>query len=437
MKKLSCHYLQKAIYFAPDELRHCCQRFYVDGKMEGDVRIFPVDNPEDVNWDRIVEAKQELVDQINAGERTGCYGCPELEYREWPEVAEEQIDVISIEHHSRCNMRCTYCSDIYYGGKVADYDLVEFLKSLVDDDHISPDLHIAWGGGEPTMAKDFGVLLEFINGTIKPKSQRFFSNAINYDERIADLMAEGRGSMVTSIDAGTIETFRKVRGVNQLEKVLRHLKQYFDQSPQNLVIKYILTDENHALEELNGFVSNIQKSGIVGGNFLLSSDYKNEIIPVRQILSLVYLHFKLLETGAATCAFDEHVRGRIREVAELFKDGNIDASLPAELQDVAAEMVNQTEYGGREIVVWGAGTYSNTLLDNSFALKDVKVSYFVDSNPQKQGGKHRGVEVFSPDKILTTDMPILISASFHYHEIYEQLVGMGVNTSRILPNTLI
>ena len=36
-KTYGCEDLQGSIYFAPNVLRHCCQRFFVNGKMQGDV----------------------------------------------------------------------------------------------------------------------------------------------------------------------------------------------------------------------------------------------------------------------------------------------------------------------------------------------------------------------------------------------------------------
>ena len=39
MKKISCRFLQRAVYYAPDELRHCCQRYYVNGKLMGDYGV--------------------------------------------------------------------------------------------------------------------------------------------------------------------------------------------------------------------------------------------------------------------------------------------------------------------------------------------------------------------------------------------------------------
>ena len=40
--KYSCEDLQGSIYFAPNVLRNCCQRFFVNGERKGDVEIVKV-----------------------------------------------------------------------------------------------------------------------------------------------------------------------------------------------------------------------------------------------------------------------------------------------------------------------------------------------------------------------------------------------------------
>ena len=46
-------------------------------------------------------------------------------------------------------------------------------------------------------------------------------------------------SITTSIDAGTEETFQKVRGAKRFEKVLSNLKLYSKLNPDLVTIKYI------------------------------------------------------------------------------------------------------------------------------------------------------------------------------------------------------
>ena len=66
-KTLSCESLHHAVYAAPDVLRHCCKRFFVDGKMKGDVEISDVTSDADISYDRIMEQKKKLHEDINQG----------------------------------------------------------------------------------------------------------------------------------------------------------------------------------------------------------------------------------------------------------------------------------------------------------------------------------------------------------------------------------
>ena len=60
-KKYSCTALQSSVYFAPDELRHCCKRFFYKGKMKGDVKIFKVkkDQRSIIEPQKIIDAKKD------------------------------------------------------------------------------------------------------------------------------------------------------------------------------------------------------------------------------------------------------------------------------------------------------------------------------------------------------------------------------------------
>ena len=211
-KTLSCRFLQRAVYYGTDELRHCCKRFYYKGEMKGDVPIFSLENNPDVSLERIIKAKKELINKINKNEQTGCTGCPVLERAVWKDIQSEKFDHISIEHHARCNMRCSYCSETYYGGKVSQYNIFQALGQLVNENKIRSDCQVAWGGGEPTMSPDFKELISFINNSVKPKTQRFFSNAINYSEDIANLLKKNIASLTTSVDAEVLKHLKSKGG---------------------------------------------------------------------------------------------------------------------------------------------------------------------------------------------------------------------------------
>ena len=78
MKKISCRYLQRAIFYAPDELRHCCKRYFVNGELKGDVKIFEASDDKDITLEKIIRAKKNLIKRINNKEKTDCFGCPVL-----------------------------------------------------------------------------------------------------------------------------------------------------------------------------------------------------------------------------------------------------------------------------------------------------------------------------------------------------------------------
>jgi len=436
MKTLSCRFLQRAVYFAPDELRHCCKRYFHDGKMMGDVRIFPVNSEKDLSLEKVIKEKRNILEKINQGEKTDCFGCPELESTEWQDVGEEKYDLFSIEDHSRCNMKCIYCSDTYYGNKEANYNLLNSLEEFIENDKIRDDLQIAWGGGEPTMTRNFAEVINFVNSKLKPSKQRFFSNAINFSEEIESLLIGNKASLTTSVDAGTARTFKKIRGVNQYNKVLKNLKKYFDASPKNVVIKYIFTEGNSSFEEITKFAADIDQVGLSKANFLISCNYKDELLSKERGILIMYLQHLLARQGAKTSVLDEHVRPRICEITEKIMDGNTLGDYPQEICEVIQEIRNLKQQVSK-IIVWGIGGYASLLLDKSVTFRDSSVKLFVDSNTNKQGTVFRNTTVRDPREVVNHTEPILIASSFWYHDIVEQLSMFGVDRSRILPSYLI
>ena len=154
-RSLSCPSIHYALFMAPNELRHCCKRYYINGERKGDAVVFKVDSDDDINIDMIIQAKKDLYDAINNGEKTQCSGCPYLTLDEWPSLDQLEIKHLSIESQTRCNMRCSYCDETYYGGELPNYSLIESLYKFESKGVISKNLTMAWGGGEPLLLDEF------------------------------------------------------------------------------------------------------------------------------------------------------------------------------------------------------------------------------------------------------------------------------------------
>jgi organic radical activating enzyme len=404
--------------------------------MKGDVPIMSVNDGDNVTLSQIIDKKTDIINKINDKQVTGCFGCPLLKYKEWKDVESEQFDIISIENHSRCNMKCSYCSDVYYGGEEPKYDLISLLNEVVQQKMVANNIRISWGGGEPTIMRGFEDTVDFVTSHLNPKTQRFFSNAINFSDKIAKLLLEDKASITTSIDAGTIETFKKVRGVNQFKKVMKNVKKYFDISPNNIVIKYIFTDENSSINEIVSFVEEIRSTGLSEANFIISCNFKSQFLTGDISINIMYLQYLLLNNGAKTCVLDEHTRPRISKLTKDILNNNESLNLPNEVAEVIRE-IKSFKNKLSTVLVWGVGEYTNFILDESETFRDSKVSLFVDSDVKKQGIKFRGLHVYPPEEILKHEGLIIIASSFWYHEIIDQLADMGVDSSRIVPSYII
>jgi poly(ribitol-phosphate) beta-N-acetylglucosaminyltransferase len=432
---LSCKHIQQSIYCAPDEIRTCCQRFFVEGKMKGDVSLISLNEERNIGYIEIKNAKKSLIEGINNGTDDRCTGCPLLRRADWPEIEHEKVGTISIENHSVCNMRCTYCSETYYGGVKPKYNL-EFL--LADIPEVSSDLHIAWGGGEPTLGNEFERLFTIVNKKYIPKTQRVFSNALKYSKALQANLDDGLTSLTTSIDAGSEETFRIVRGAKKFEKVLKNLRQYSAVNPANVTIKYIFTQDNYQIDELEKFVEKIIIHDLVRCNFLISSDFKIEDLNDEKILSLMILYWLLYKKGILAVTFDDHVYKRVNEIGLKYASISYGLNLPKKYIKLVGdinESVKSHKY--KDIIVWGVGEFSKKVFHTSENLKSMNISMIVDGNSNRWGEIFMGHVVRNPKYILESDARILVASSSFYGEIINKIISMGISKERIVPTFII
>lgn len=68
----------------------------------------------------------------------------------------------------------------------------------------------------------------------------------------------------------------------------------------------------------------------------------------------------------------------------------------------------------------GGGAYTFNLLSNT-DLKKCNIKYFVDNNKNKIGTNIQGIEIVSPNSIIKTNYPIIISSMLNSQKILEQI----------------
>jgi molybdenum cofactor biosynthesis enzyme MoaA len=427
--KYSCEDLQGSIYFAPNVLRNCCQRFFVNGERKGDVEIVKVLSNSDLDYKKIKEEKKKIIRNLNEKIPTPCDGCPKIQYKDWSE--EIKINKISLEAHSKCNARCSYCSEMFYGGLDPNYDLVSMLEDFRKNNFFEDKVAVTWGGGEPVLLKNFdSIFKKFIDSKYPLFDDiRVYSNSIIYNKLIHKYLDKKRIILTTSTDAGTEKTFQLIRGVKKgFLNIFKNLQKYNEKKNGNIIIKYILTDQNYNRKEIDSFVDLIIKFNLLNCNFEISTDYKFENLDLEKSFSIIYFYNHLKNNGAEFVHFDDHVRKRIFSTLE--KEIKID---DLEKNDI---FKNLRKYFNKEIIVWGTGRYAQEVIKKSFLFKKSKVAFYVDRFFDDKKNKFIDTEVFNPEKILKTNLPIFIASSTYWQDIYRQIIEMGVDKKRVI-NTLV
>ena len=427
--KYSCEDLQGSIYFAPDVLRNCCQRFFVNGERKGDVEIIKILSNKDLDYKKIIEEKKKIIKNLNEKKPTPCDGCPKIQYKSWSD--EIKINKISLEAHSKCNARCSYCSEMFYGGLDPNYDLEFMLDDFKKNNFFDNKVAATWGGGEPVLLKNFdGIFEKFINSKYPLFDDiRVYSNSIIYNKLIHKYLDQKRIILTTSTDAGTEKTFQLIRGVKKgFLKIFENLQKYNEKKNGNIIIKYILTDENFQKSEINSFVKLIEKFDLLNCNFEISTDYKFENLDLEKSSSIIYFYNQLKNKGAEFVHFDDHVRKRIFRTLEN----------KIKLDDLEKNEIfrDLRKYFNKEIIIWGTGRYAQEVVNKSFLFKKAKVAFYVDSFFDGKKNKFVDTEVFSPQKILKSHLPIFIASSTYWQDIYRQIIQMGVDKKRVI-NTLV
>jgi len=430
-KTYSCEDLQGSVYFAPNVLRHCCQRFFVKGKMQGDVEIMKIKSDKDLDSQKIFNEKRKIINNLNKKVPTPCDGCPRIKFRHWENEKELKIKKISMEAHSNCNARCSYCSEMFYGGLNPNYDLEKMLDKFRKEKAFEEKVAITWGGGEPVLLKNFDTIFKKFVESNYPKFNdiRVYSNSITYNHLVHRYLDDGKIILTTSTDAGTQKTFEKVRGVKKgFLSIFENLNKYNKNKSGNIIIKYILTSENFEKDELDEFINLLKKYELTDCNFEISTDYKFEKLDIEKSLSIIYFYNALRNAGAEFIHFDDHVRKRLYNTIRKNID-SIDI-------DNNNSFENLRKFFNQEIIVWGTGAYANEIVQNSFLFERSKVAFFVDNQVRTKENLFLNHNIKKPDTLLNTNNPILIASSTYWKEIYNKILKLGINKNRVI-NTLV
>ena len=432
MKYKSCKDIEKSLYIAPNEIRSCCQRFFFKGKMRGDAKLIDIEDGVTPTANDIKKARENLFNKIQNDESESCLGCPFLYETDKPDFS-HKINHLSIEHHSYCNLRCTYCSEIYYGGKRSKYNVVEFIKYLSDSKAFKNCKQVVWGGGEPTLDKSFELIVNEIDKYANPNIyHRVFTNSVRYHQAVTDFLKRDLIKIVTSIDAGTKEKFKQVRGRDKFYNVFENLQKYSSYNPNRITIKYILTDENLDESELKNFVENCIKYNLEMCNFQISMNYKNEDLELKYLKSITYLMGYLKKNNINKFFCDDHIAQRFKKLSVEKKEILIEYLKEKNFSDV---IIGENIL--KNLNIYGAGDIAENLLNkSSIAANNYNIRIY-DSDPKKIGTYLNGIKIEKPDEIKKNSDKIFISVAQSYDEIRSSLIKLKIDANRIVSGLFI
>ena len=432
-KYKSCKELESSLFLSPNELRSCCQRFFYKGKMRGDASLLKIEKGQSPSPKKILEAREKIFENIQNEKSDSCTGCHHLYERDTKPNFKSGLDHLSVEQHTFCNLRCSYCSDMFYGGKKPNYNVLNFIKTLSKEGYFKNLKQVVWGGGEPTLDKSFELLVKEINVHTNPNMyHRIFTNSVRYSEPLADFLKSGLVKIVTSIDAGTEETFKKVRGRTKFTEVFQNLRKYSQIDPNKITIKYILTDENKSERELENFVETCVKYNLENCAFQISMDYKFSEIALNTIEKITYFIGQLKKNHIKKIFCDDHIARRFKT---LNQDQKEQLEKYIEVKNIKSVMIANQNI--KNINIFGIGEIAENIINKTKFLDSFDNVNLFDSDVKKIGTKIDKYIIQKPEYIQNNENKILILTAETYNDIYENLINMKISENRFVTGLIV
>lgn len=174
----------------------------------------------------------------------GCKDCVNFKKAEWK--TKETVTRVNFSiYPSPCQCKCIYCNVHQRKFEMTEeikekYEKVfDIVDELIRRKSVVADTSYQVSCGEITIHPYKDRIYEYV----KDKIGHFYTNCFKYDENIAEhLRKSSKSTMNLSIDAGFSDTWQKVKGVNNFEKVLDNLVQYSNaaQDSNQVTLKYIV-----------------------------------------------------------------------------------------------------------------------------------------------------------------------------------------------------
>lgn len=297
----SCSYLRNMLVVGEEKISFCCESSRVSHDKSTDNLPHIKTNIDNIDGsiNEYIRKKFQLINDLKNGKSCICDGCPNLKRKIWDDA---DLDVHLLVFNSRfaCQLSCCYC---FLGSnldllrkkpeileKALNLDLVKVTKTLESKNLINLKYPLQVATGEITINPKKKEILSYLS----KYPLQIFSNCVIYDEQVSELIARDGSFLNVSIDAGTPETYKIVKGLDVFDKVVNNIKRYSDEGG-NIEIKYILLEDNCDKNNIDGFIEICKNCNLKIVNISVDLFIDNNSMPKSIIEGIIYMANKLHE----------------------------------------------------------------------------------------------------------------------------------------------
>lgn len=304
MKYKCCNALLHNLTIQPDKINFCCSS-------NGDeLRFLDEYNGESI---KIEDYEQKIIYYLEKFKKNDipkpCLNCEHCYEDDWDEKI--GLTLLSIASETKCNCDCFYCvqskgdrNTRNWLNQREGWDIKPLIRNLYNNNLIWPRCIYIIGGGEPTLLPNNDLEYFLYIGLLTKSHIVILSNGIIFNKHISRLISITDLEMKISVDAGTKETFEKIKRVKEFNTVWKNLKKYAKAAKNNpqgkVVIQYILIPGiNDNMKEISAFTKKCLNIGFNNTEIEIAIEYdwyeENKDKPISKELKDAILYFKSLK----------------------------------------------------------------------------------------------------------------------------------------------
>lgn len=261
----SCDWINGGMDFRQNSIVLCCFT-YMQGYQE--YELVSNYNGGKIDWNKFFQKKHELIEiQKNNQSAIFCENCIYQEERDWDD--DDTINCMIFNHWTNCNSACIYC---YFGqehdfyNKQSYYDVIPILEDMEANGilKVIPSSFVSFGGGEPTLLKNFDRIIQIIKRNNFP-TIRINSSGILFSDTIAESLEDNTVNVCISPDAGSKDMYLKIKRVNCFDVVWDNINKYITRASDsnNVKVKYIIIPNiNSTKKDIDDFFKMADKNKV-------------------------------------------------------------------------------------------------------------------------------------------------------------------------------